>query len=129
MELELGPFLNQPTPIAVEDIAMVVVLREGVAGPLRRGIGELGVLCNRRDLHVVHDGVTRRRSRRRRVLNPAAAVTLTNATTPATLRKPAGFTYTPPIRLLGVAEGQQRLRRGGIAGQLHEPLEPVVERR
>ena len=55
MKLELGSFLGQPAPIVVEDIAMVVVLRKGVARLLPGRAHELGALGDRRDLHAGHD--------------------------------------------------------------------------
>src|SRR5207253_8195611 len=45
--------LRQPSPIAVQYIAVVVVLGQRVARPLPRELGELWPLRYRRDLHAV----------------------------------------------------------------------------
>jgi hypothetical protein len=53
VELEVGPLVVQPPPVAVEDVAVVVVLGQDVACELPGGIGEIGALADGEGLHAV----------------------------------------------------------------------------
>ena len=44
VELEVGQLLGQPRPVAVEDVPVVVVVRERILGRFPGGLGELGAL-------------------------------------------------------------------------------------
>jgi len=46
VELEIGSFLGQATPVAIEHVAVVVVLRQGVVRQVPRLLGQVGPLPN-----------------------------------------------------------------------------------
>jgi hypothetical protein len=52
VELEVGPLLGKTAPMDGEDIAVVVVLAEQVAGALPTGDDQVGTLGDRRTLHI-----------------------------------------------------------------------------
>jgi hypothetical protein len=51
VELELGPLLGEAAPVAIEDVALLVVLAESVVGALKSPLGQVGPLRDRDDLH------------------------------------------------------------------------------
>ena len=51
VELELGLLLGQAAPVAIEHVAVVVVLGQDIAGPLPGPLGEVGPLGDGHSLH------------------------------------------------------------------------------